>query len=102
MVIISGRAAVVRQMPEREQPLSEQFRLVAVAYADAEAAASLVEELHRLHRAKGDEAQVETRVRADAVWRAPECRSRSSFRASAMRGTTNEETPHQSHTSEPG
>ena len=37
--------ASIRPLPERDQPISEQFRLVAVAYADAEAAASLMEEL---------------------------------------------------------
>jgi hypothetical protein len=43
----SERATVasVRPLPESERPLSEQFRLVAVEYADAEAAASLLEEL---------------------------------------------------------
>ena len=35
----------VRELPAKDRPLSEQFRLVAVAYADAEAAASLLEEL---------------------------------------------------------
>lgn len=42
---ISERALGIRELPEREQPVSEQFRIVAVAYADAEAAASLMEEL---------------------------------------------------------
>jgi hypothetical protein len=34
-----------KEMPEEERPLSEQFRLVALAWCDADAAASLREEL---------------------------------------------------------
>lgn len=34
----------VSEMPERERPLSEQFRLVAKAWVDADAAARLLEE----------------------------------------------------------
>ena len=39
---ISERA--IGTMPEREQPLSEQYRIVAKAWVDADAAASLLEE----------------------------------------------------------
>lgn len=34
----------VSEMPERDRPLSEQFRVVAKAWADADAAANLLEE----------------------------------------------------------
>ena len=34
----------VTDLPERDRPLSEQFRLVAKAWADADAAANLLEE----------------------------------------------------------
>jgi hypothetical protein len=33
------------EMPERERPISEQFRLVALSFVDAEAAADLREEM---------------------------------------------------------
>lgn len=35
----------MNEMPKRERPLSEQFRLIALEYADAEAAACVLEEL---------------------------------------------------------
>ena len=35
----------VARLPERERPLSEQFRIVAKQFADADAAATLLEEL---------------------------------------------------------
>lgn len=38
-------ASGVTEMPERERPLSEQFRIVALQYADAHSAANLLEEL---------------------------------------------------------
>ena len=42
---ISERAiAGITEMPARERPISEKFRLVAKAWVDAEAAASLLEE----------------------------------------------------------
>jgi hypothetical protein len=34
-----------RDIPEQEQPLAERFRITAVQYCDADAAASLMEEL---------------------------------------------------------
>lgn len=43
---VSERAtARITTLPERERPLSEEFRIVAKQYADADAAASLMEEL---------------------------------------------------------
>jgi hypothetical protein len=33
------------EVPKRERPISEEFRLVALSYVDADAAASLMEEL---------------------------------------------------------
>jgi adenosylmethionine-8-amino-7-oxononanoate aminotransferase len=38
-------SAAVKEMPEREQPTVEKFRIVALQYCDADAAASLMEEL---------------------------------------------------------
>lgn len=35
----------ISELPEREQPISEQFRIVAKQWVDADAAASLMEEL---------------------------------------------------------
>lgn len=40
-----NRGQSVRDLPENERPLSEQFRIVALQYADAEAAASYMEEM---------------------------------------------------------
>lgn len=37
-------SATISEMPERERPISEQFRIVAKAWADAEAAAHVLEE----------------------------------------------------------
>lgn len=37
--------AYVKEMPPKEQPISEQFRIVAKQWVDADAAASLMEEL---------------------------------------------------------
>lgn len=43
---ISERAAAhIGEVPEKDRPLSEEFRLTAREYADADAAASLLEEL---------------------------------------------------------
>ena len=39
----SGRA--ISNLPERDQPISEQFRIVAKQWVDADSAASLMEEL---------------------------------------------------------
>lgn len=35
----------ISELPEREQPISEQFRIVAKKWVDADSAASLLEEL---------------------------------------------------------
>lgn len=37
--------ASIREIPERDQPIAEKFRIVALQYCDADAAASLMEEL---------------------------------------------------------
>ena len=42
---ISQRAAGIKEMPESERSISEQFRLVALRYVDADGAASLLEEM---------------------------------------------------------
>lgn len=70
-----------RAIPEREQPLSEQFRLVALAWADADAAANLQEELKtttleqwktELILAQGDmpDSHAERKVKAQPRWEA--------------------------------
>lgn len=42
---ISERAtASIKEMPERDRPISEEFRLVAKAWVDAQAAADLLED----------------------------------------------------------
>lgn len=38
-------AAAIKELPDREQPIAERFRIVALQYCDADAAASLMEEL---------------------------------------------------------
>lgn len=43
---------VSRDIPESDMPISEQFRLVALQYADADAAASLMEELKTVNLEK--------------------------------------------------
>lgn len=42
---ISQRALGIRDMPESERPISEQFRIVALQFVDADGAASLLEEM---------------------------------------------------------
>jgi hypothetical protein len=37
--------ARISELPQQDRPLSEQFRLVAIKYTDADAAANLLEEL---------------------------------------------------------
>ncbi len=70
-----------RAMPEAERPLSEQFRLVALAWSDANSAASLQEELKsttlekwktELILASGDMAdnKAERTVKAQPRWEA--------------------------------
>lgn len=41
---ISQRAIAAAEIPEHERPISEQFRIVAKAWADLDAAANLLEE----------------------------------------------------------
>lgn len=45
MTSISQRALGVKDMPEREQPISELFRIAADAWADADGYASYFEEM---------------------------------------------------------
>jgi hypothetical protein len=72
--------ASIRELPPRERPLSEQFRLVALQYADADAAASLLEETksatvsHLIGQLiagdpKLSEARAERTVKGSAQWR---------------------------------
>lgn len=42
---MSTSARAIANLPERDQPISEQFRIVAKQWVDADAAASLMEEL---------------------------------------------------------
>jgi predicted nucleotidyltransferase len=42
---MSTAARAIASLPEREQPISEQFRIVARQWSDEDAAASLLEEL---------------------------------------------------------
>jgi hypothetical protein len=49
---MSRVAAAIQEMPEREQPIAERFRIVALQYCDADAAASLMEELKTTNLAK--------------------------------------------------
>jgi hypothetical protein len=64
------------QLPEREQPLSEQFRLVAKAWADLDGAARMLEEcktatLSTMMKRLGDKpaAHAERDVKASPEWR---------------------------------
>lgn len=73
---ISERArATVTDMPERERPISEEFRLVARAWVDAEKAAAILEEsktavLSQLMLKEGDIAanKAEMRVKGSEAW----------------------------------
>lgn len=77
MSSISQRAtASIRPIPATEQPLSEQYRIVAKQYVDAKAAAELLEEtksavLSRMMAAKGDMpvSKAEMLVKASDEWR---------------------------------
>lgn len=42
---MSERKIEPAEMPQRERPISEQFRIVALQYVDADGAASLLEEM---------------------------------------------------------
>ena len=75
---ISERARArppVAEMPERERPISEEFRLVAKAWVDANAAANLLEEtksavLSKMMLALGEKsvAAAEMKVKASDKW----------------------------------
>lgn len=66
----------ITEMPARDRPISEEFRLVAKAWVDAEAAAALLEDtksavLAEKMAALGDMAvnRAELTVKASAEWR---------------------------------
>lgn len=77
MSSISERAsAMVQPLPQRERPLSEQYRLVAKAWVEAEHAASLLEDtksatLAQMMVAKGDMpvSKAEMLTKASQDWR---------------------------------
>ncbi len=71
--------ANVQELPERERPIAERFRLVALQFCDADAAASLMEELKSttLSKMKADlisnegpmaDNKAETTVKASPDW----------------------------------
>jgi hypothetical protein len=70
-----ARAGIVRDMPEQERPISEEYRLVAKAWVDADAAASLLEEtktalLSKLMLDQGEMpvSKAEMNAKASAQW----------------------------------
>lgn len=76
MSSISERAIAPREMPEREQPISEQFRLVAKDWVDKEKIASLYEEtkssvLSQMMLKLGDMpvSRAEMQAKASQEWR---------------------------------
>lgn len=76
MTSISERAIAPREMPEREQPISEQFRLVAKDWVDKEKIASLYEEtkssvLSQMMLKLGDMpvSRAEMQAKASQEWR---------------------------------
>tara|TARA_R110000868_G_C10851179_1_gene760839 strand:- start:1028 stop:1405 length:378 start_codon:yes stop_codon:yes gene_type:complete len=78
MSTISERArAGVAEMPERERPISEQFRIVARAWVEADKAANILEEsksatLSQMMLKEGDVpvSKAEMRVKGSAEWQA--------------------------------
>jgi len=76
MSTISERArAGVTEMPERERPISEQFRVVAKQWVDDDKAASILEEsksavLSQMMLKEGDipVSKAEMRVKGSAEW----------------------------------
>ena len=75
---ISERAShTVREMPERGRPISEQFRIVAKQWVEADKAASILEEsksavLSQMMLAKGDVAvnKAELQSKGSQEWQA--------------------------------
>lgn len=72
---ISERARGVTEMPERERPISEQFRIVARHWVEADKAASILEEsksavLSQMMLKEGDMpvSKAEMRVKGSAEW----------------------------------
>ena len=70
-----------REMPEAERPMSEQYRLLGEAWADADGAANLLEELKTttleqrktaIMKERGDmaESKAERLVKSDPEWEA--------------------------------
>ncbi len=75
MTISERASASVREMPARDRPISEEFRLVARAWVDAEKAAAILEEsktavLSQMMLKEGDIAanKAEMRVKGSADW----------------------------------
>jgi 4-hydroxy-L-threonine phosphate dehydrogenase PdxA len=73
---LSERAAATTTMPVREQPISEQFRIVAKRWVDADAAATILEEtktsiLASKMQALGEMpvSKAEMRIKASDEWR---------------------------------
>lgn len=72
---ISQRAMGITEIPARDRPISEEFRLVAKAWVDAEAAAQLLEDtkssvLAQMILKQGDIShnKAETLSKASAEW----------------------------------
>ena len=72
---ISERTRGVTEMPERERPISEQFRIVARQWVEADKAASILEEsksavLSQMMLKEGDMpvSKAEMRVKGSAEW----------------------------------
>lgn len=75
----SQRATGVSEMPQHDRPISEQYRLVAKAWVDADAKARLLEEMkttrleqqkQQLIETEGDmpDSHAERRVKASSEW----------------------------------
>lgn len=60
MTISSRATAGIAQMPEREQPLSEQYRIVAKEWVSAEAGAQLLEDLKTTKLEQKKQALIDT------------------------------------------
>lgn len=76
---IAQRAIAAAEMPEHDRPISEQFRITAKAWVQADANARLLEEMkttrleqqkQRLIEVEGDmpDSHAERRVKATAEW----------------------------------
>ena len=72
---ISDRARAVREIPEQDRPISEEFRLVARAWVEADKAASIFEEsksavLSQMMMKRGDMpvSKAEMQVKGSPEW----------------------------------